>query len=231
MADIVKRIVCLANSRKGGDRCVAGREILASGRPGPWVRPVSSRPNDAVSEQERQYRDGSEPRVLDVVDVPVIKASPQEYQRENWLLDPERRWELIRRLAPSDLAHFTTREAQLWVNGHSSAEGENDRIPSSIAIKLPSSLRLIRVDRMELSVRTDPYRSRRFVRGRFRHAQTDYSLRITDPVCEELCMQQENGDYPVGESYLTVSLGEPYEGYSYKLIAAVIEPNIEWSLE
>ena len=231
MADIVKRIVCLANSRKGGDRCVAGREIFASGRPGPWVRPVSSRPNDAVSEQERQYRDGSEPRVLDVVDVPVIKASPQEYQRENWLLAPERRWELIRRLAPSDLAHFTTREAQLWVSGYSSAEGENDRIPSSIAIKLPSSLRLIRVDRIELSVRTDPYRSRRFVRARFRHAQTDYSLRVTDPVCEQRYKDLDAGDYPVGESYLTVSLGEPYEGYSYKLIAAVIVPNVERSVE
>ena len=227
MAAIVKRIVCLANSRKGGDRCVAGREILASGRLGPWVRPVSSRPNDAVSEQERQYRDGSEPRVLDVVDVPVIKASPQEYQRENWLLDPERRWELIRRLAPSDLPHFTTREAQLWVNDYSSAEGENDRIPSSIAIKLPSSLRLIKVDRMELSVRTHDSGQR--VRGRFCYARTGYSLRVTDPLCEQRYKHLDDGDYTVGESYLTVSLGEPYDGYSYKLIAAVIVPDVERS--
>ena len=227
MAAIVKRILCLANSRKGGERCVAGREISAGGHPGPWVRPVSNRPNDAVSEFERQYKDGSEPRVLDVVDVPVIKASPQEYQRENWLLDPERRWELIRRLAPSDLAHFTTREAQLWVSGYSSAEEENDRIPSSIAIKLPSSLRLIRVDQMELSVRT--HDSGRRVRARFRYAQTGYSLRVTDPVCEQRYKDLDDGDYPIGESYLTISLGEPFEGYSYKLIAAVIEPNVERS--
>ena len=219
----------LGQLTKGGDRCVAGREISAGGYPGPWVRPVSSRPNDAVSEQERQYQDGGEPRVLDVVDVPVIKAIPQEYQRENWLLDPERRWELIRRLAPSDLPRFTTREAQLWVNDYSSAEGENDRIPSSIAIKLPSSLRLIKVDRMELSVRTHDSGQR--VRGRFYYAHTDYSLRVTDPVCEQRYKDLDVGDYPVGESYLTVSLGEPYEGYSYKLIAAVIMPNVERSLE
>ena len=42
-------------------------------------------------------------------------------------------------------------------------------------------------------------------------------------------MQQDDGDYPIGESYLTVSLGEPFEGYSYKLIAAVIVPNVERS--
>ena len=95
VTDIVKRILCLANSRKGGDRCIAGREILPDGRPGPWVRPVSSRANEAVSKRERRYRDGSEPRLLDVVDVPVIKAHPSEYQSENWLLDPGRRWERI----------------------------------------------------------------------------------------------------------------------------------------
>ena len=228
MTDIVKRILCLANSRKGGDRCIAGREILSDGRPGPWVRPVSSRANDAVSEYERQYQDGSEPRLLDVVDVPVIKAHPSEYQSENWLLDPGRRWERIHGVAHADLARFADREASLWVSGHSSYEGENDRIPFSIAIRLSSSLRFIRVEGMELSVQT--HDSGRRVRGRFRYGRTGYSLRVTDPVCEELCMPLDDGDYPIGESYLTVSLGEPYEGYSYKLIAAVIVPQ-ERSLE
>ena len=227
MATMVKRILCLANSRKGGDRCVAGREILAGGRPGPWVRPVSSRPNDAVSEQERQYRNGSEPRVLDVVDVPVIKASPQEYQRENWLLDPERRWERIHRVAHADLARFADLEEPLWIDGYNSANGLNDRIPLSLTEPLDSSLRLIKVDRLELSVFL--YYSRRRMQGRFRHAHTNYSLWITDPVYEQ--RYTDDGDYAIGESYLTVSLGGPYEGYSYKFIAAVMELDVERSLE
>ena len=114
MADIVKRIVCLANSRKWSGRCVAGREISAGGYPGPWVRPVSDREHEEVSEHERQYQDGSEPRVLDVIEVPVLEARPSGFQRENWLLDPNRYWQLVRRLTPSDLARFAMREATLW---------------------------------------------------------------------------------------------------------------------
>ena len=30
----VKRIVCLANSRKQKERCIAGKELLSDGRPG-----------------------------------------------------------------------------------------------------------------------------------------------------------------------------------------------------
>jgi hypothetical protein len=39
---LVKRIVCLANSRKMSGRCLAGRELI-NGLPGGWVRPVSAR--------------------------------------------------------------------------------------------------------------------------------------------------------------------------------------------
>ena len=45
----VKRIVCLANSRKLHGRCVAGREWDGD-RVGPWLRPVSARAGQAVSD-------------------------------------------------------------------------------------------------------------------------------------------------------------------------------------
>ena len=98
----MKRIVCLANSRKLYGRCIAGREWCGP-RAGRWIRPVSERAGQEVSEYERQYEDGSDPQVLDIVDVPVLEARPTGWQTENWLLDPEYYWEKAGRLSWFDL--------------------------------------------------------------------------------------------------------------------------------
>ena len=227
MTTTFTRIVCLANSRKMSGRCIAGKELFPEGQPGAWVRPVSHRDNQEVSEYERQYEDGSDPRVLDVIKVPLLKAQPRDYQRENWLLDPGYYWERVRRVAPNELAGFTDPEAPLWIDRHSSAKGMNDRVPLPDANSLASSLRLIRVDQLELSV-SQPGRDfgnyRRTVQGRFHYAGTEYWLRVTDPIYERRYLQRRDGDYQIGARFVTVSLGEAYQGYSYKLIAAIIEP-------
>ena len=59
---------------------------------GDWIRPVVGGEDEGVTEEGSRYADGSLPRVLDVVDVPVLGSQPAGHQRENWLLDPERRW-------------------------------------------------------------------------------------------------------------------------------------------
>ena len=85
---VTKRIVCLANSRKLHGRCIAGAE-LAGSEPTGWLRPVSVREHQEVCEYERQYEDGSDPELLDIIDIPLLRAQPRNYQRENWLPDPE----------------------------------------------------------------------------------------------------------------------------------------------
>ena len=90
----IKRIVCLANSRKLAGRCVAGREWSEERGARRWIRPVSARSGREVSEYEGQYEYGSDPKVLDIVNVPVLKPLPEEWQTENWLLDPEYYWEI-----------------------------------------------------------------------------------------------------------------------------------------
>ena len=222
-ANTTKRIVCLANSRKLGGRCIAGKEIREDGQVGDWIRPVSDRDSQEVSEEERQYENGSDPRVLDVIDVPVLNAQPEDYQQENWLLDPECYWTKIRSVTMNELTQFTDPVAPLWINEHSSGNGMNDRIPIHDARSLNHSLRLIKVDGLELYV-SRPGNYRRSVQGRFRYDGTDYWLRVTDPICKREYLQKPNGNYPIGESFLTVSLGEPFQGDAYKLIAAIIEP-------
>ena len=236
----VKRIVCLANSRKIGGHCVAGRELFAGGRPGAWVRPVSARQGQEVSDSERWYEDGSDPRVLDIIDVPVLDAQPTDYQKENWLLDSRHRWTKVGRLDPKKLAALTDPVSPLWANGYRTFNGLNDRMPPSFAMAADSSLRLIRVGRLGISVSQPGLAfgdERRRVQGRFRHAGADYWLRITDPVCERQYLERPNGDYTAAGCYLTISFGGPYDpaalqgqveggtqtaGFNYKFIAAVI---------
>jgi hypothetical protein len=50
----VKRILCLANSRKLSGRCLAGKEFGGNDI-GTWIRPVGAREHGEVSEYERQY--------------------------------------------------------------------------------------------------------------------------------------------------------------------------------
>ena len=237
----LKRIVCLANSRKIGGHCVAGRELFAGGRPGAWVRPVSARQGQEVSDSEQRYEDGREPQVLDIIDVPVLHAQPTDYQKENWLLDSDYRWTKVGQLDPKKLAEFADPEGQLWTNGYSTYHGLNDRMPPSCARAADSSLRLIRVGCLEFSVSQPDLafgNERRRVQGRFRHAGADYWLRITDPVCEAQYLERPNGDYTAAGCYLTISFGEPYApaalqgqvevgaqaaAYNYKFIAAVIQ--------
>lgn len=222
----VKRIVCLANSRKLNGRCVAGKELLPGGRPGPWLRPVSDRAKEEVSEQERQYADGSEPRLLDVVDIPVLDPRPTAHQRENRRLDPARRWVRVGRIRWDDLLGWVDGDAPLWTNGHSTAGGGNDRVPLADAGMQTDSLRLIRVDRLLVSVAEPPRPSSLYpvLRGSFRYNGAEYALRITDAESESGAANLPCGDYPVGERCLTISLGEPFDGYAYKLIAAIIKP-------
>ena len=222
---VIKRIACLANSRKLNGRCIAGLEVDGL-RPLGWVRPVSVREHQEVSERERQYSDGSDPRVLDVIDVPLLRSAPETFQQENWLLDPGRYWAKAGTVSWAQIEGFLDPVEPLWVDGHSTYHGTNDKIPDEIAAGLTSSLRLVRVPRLRLRVFSpgeafgDP---KRRVQARFDHAGSTYALWVTDPIYERRFLAQDNGVYDLGECFLTISLGEPFNGATYKLIATILE--------
>lgn len=224
---IVKRIVCLANSRKLSGRCLAGKELGASGHPGPWVRPVSDRPSEEVSERERQYEDGSDPTVLDIIDIPLKRPRPKKYQSENWLLDADHYWVRVGHAKWRDLRTMADDPAILWLNSPE-RRASNDRVAESDANRLDTSLYLLRLEKLKLRVFApgeafgDP---KRRVQGEFTHRRARYQLWVTDPIVEREYLRKDDGEYEIGECFVTVSLGEPYKGNCYKLIAAVITPD------
>ncbi len=221
----VLRILCLANSRKLSGRCVAGRKFGEQGT-GAWIRPVSSKETGEVSEYERQYEDGSDPQVLDIIDVPVVRPQPAGYQSENWLLDGRYYWRKAGRLSSSDLPRMTDSVEPLWVDDCHTYHGQNDKVPIQLLRTCGTSLRLICVDALTLAVFAPGEafgNAKRRVQGQFVHAGQRYSLWITDPRCERKYLARSDGRYQLGRCCLTISLGERYKDACYKLIAAVIE--------
>lgn len=220
-----KRIICLANSRKVNGRCVAGIELSREGNSIGWVRPVSDREHEEVSEYERQYEDGSDPRVMDIVEIPLLQARPRSYQPENWLLEPKYYWVRLGCLAWNDLVPLAAQMPTLWVNGHHTYHGRHDSIPLALAETVTSSLCLIQLSALQLNVFAPGEafgNTKRRVQGQFRYRGVEYRLWVTDPVFERRYLAKPDGDYLVDDCFVTISLGEPLNDVCYKLIAAII---------
>ena len=221
---INKTIVCLANSRKLSGRCIAGREI-DGGSPGAWVRPVSARERQEVSERERQYQDGRDPKLLDVIEISLVEHQPRDHQQENWLLDPNIYWSRVDKISWENLEPFSDLSESLWLNGFHTYNGMNDRIPVQQAEQERSSLKLIYADEVRLCVFAPGEvfgNPKRFVQAKFNFNNNNYALRVTDPYIERDYLARDDGYYKLSECYITISLTEPYEGYCYKLVAAII---------
>jgi hypothetical protein len=225
MSAYSKTILCLANSRKTSGRCIAGRELV-NGKLGNWIRPVSAREHAELSEEDRRFENGRDPRVLDIIRIPMLEPKPHGFQIENHLIDARYYWTLEGR-ATLDQVHAAVDGAgrPLWGNHDSSYSGIHDRVLETSANPADGSLRLIEVGDLEISVAIEGAEfgnGKRKVRGRFTHGGVRHSLSITDPPVERRYFDGLDGAYPVGGAILCISLGEPYLGNAYKLIAAVI---------
>ena len=225
MPAVTKQIVCLANSRKISGRCIAGVELV-EGKPAGWLRPVSDREHQEVSEYERQYEDGSDPRLLDIIDILLVEARPKDYQQENWLLNPEFYWQKVGVFRWDELHRIAKLTEPLWRNGYHTFNGRNDQIPLPEACMENHSLKLVYVDDMVLRVFAPGIafgNAKRRVQAQFRFLDTAYALWVTDPRIERAYLAKADGEYRFGECYLTVSLGEPFNDNCHKLVATVLE--------
>ena len=141
---------------------------------GGWVRPVSARVMGEVSEEERRYEDGRDPRVLDILEVPVISHTPSLYQSENYVIDAADYWTRTGEIQAADLARLADRPDSLW--------GSGDRVSFEEASKFGTSLALVKPEGFVLCVQTEgtPYRKpRRKVPGAI-HLQGDALLSVGD---------------------------------------------------
>jgi hypothetical protein len=193
-----KKILCLANSRKMSGRCLAGKES-SNNKFGSWVRPVSGREHEEISESDRRYKDGQTAKLLDLVSIPMIEAKPGTYQSENYLIADQYYW------TKSGVATWAQIEkavdlvaGPLWRNGYSSSNGANDRIPEAEAAKLTSSLLLIKPTDLKIVVapKGDPNApEKRSVRARFALNGLPYNLGLTDHAMETAYLKGANAEF------------------------------------
>lgn len=216
-----KRFVCLANSRKLSGRCIAGRE-LEGDEVGDWIRPVSARTTEEISLYDRRFEDGSQPELLDVLDVPMLQPKPHSCQTENHLIADDYYWSKVGEFPASSLPAICERPSSLWTDGFHSYSGINDRIPEATADQLDSSLVLIQPEELVLCVERGLRKLQ--VRAEFGFNGTKYKLTVTHPEVESAVLPKGAGRYPhPNPAVACVSIGEPFEGYRYKLIAALLD--------
>lgn len=216
-----RRIVCLANSRKFGGRCVAGK-CLDGDSVGEWMRPVSPKETGELTSKAISVQGGSMPGLGDILSISVDKPAPHDYQMENVFLKSDA-WKKDGVFPPDRLEDLLDWPDTLWRNGFSGWNGVNDRIPVEAVIgDVAQSLFFIRALDVSIHV-VKGADGLKHIRAGFLYHDQNYRLAVTDAAVEEIFMQNDFGVYPLSEErvYLCISLSEPHEGFCYKLAAGV----------
>ena len=219
----VKQLVCLANSFKTHGQCVAGKEILQGGHSA-WIRPVSARGTAEVSLRECSYENNGIPKLLDIIDVPLLNADPRHHQTENHVIDTTQHWVKRGEFPWDRLAELRDQPVSLWVNNQHTQTGHYNCMSQDEAATVHDSLLLIRPDNFKVEVGTNYWTGRKTCRGKFDYSGAHYNLSVTDPAVWNTFASRPEGDYPLNDVYLCVSLTEPYEqdDRCHKLVAAII---------
>ncbi len=206
------QIICLANSQKHGDRCIAGIEVST----GKWIRPVSNLDDGRVPRNVCLVN-GEEPKLLDILEIPLAEASPG-YECENRLILPGQ-WKNMGKASVNNLVKYCEDEIiySQWLNS----------VPFSFLQELPSddrrTLQLIRTSRLDIYKYEDTGKweaSLPVANGQRMKAK------ITDLA---LINKLNTGVNLSQECLITISLAQPWrrspseELACWKLIAAIVE--------
>jgi len=211
-----KTIICLANSYKEGGRCIAGIElkdneiVCKSGNP-IWIRPICKTPHGEIPNEIAVDID-----ILDIIEIGVKDFVPDNFQTENVLFDISS-IKVVGRFEKKILKSICN-------NRHSYILSNKGKAVSSEQINdLDHSLTLISVTDFKVYEKTYQEDSGfQQIRLKFTYNTFEYDLPITDPIF--LLNYKRNGQIltKVEELYLVISLGVLFEGWHYKIVAAII---------
>ncbi|UTY23687.1 dual OB domain-containing protein [Treponema denticola] len=218
-----KTFICLANSRKNSGYCVAGKLIDNFN----WIRPISNRSTEEISEIEMRFENGELPKLLDIIALEIKAQKPNQFQSENNLIDTASYWVKTGSFVANKLSTICDDPCNIWKNLNSSYQGINDRISSENTKHISHSLVLLKLHESKILVRVEGAEfnnAKRKVRLQFELDNKKYILPITHPEIERQYLSGKNGEYTISrEHYVTISLGLPHaDGFCYLFAAAII---------
>ncbi|MBD2579273.1 hypothetical protein [Oscillatoria sp. FACHB-1406] len=217
----LKRIVCLANSWKLQERCIAGMDIET----GKWIRPVCDLvyPQDGRIPEETRLIQGKEPELLQVLEIPLAETGNDfGFECENRSVLPGK-WNIPGWVKPQ---HLIERCENFPYILHNELKYVNPSSLQALPKEQRYTLQLVRT--REILVQKSSSGKTGW-RGTLQtlNGQTLTDAKITDPTFVE---KLETGYNPTGDYLVTVSLSMPWappdwegEAPSWKLIVGVIE--------
>lgn len=218
-----KQFVCLAKSKKYNGRCVAGILVSRkksdnslqierdeSGNP-LWIRPISPSLYGSIDEKV-----GKQLELLTIYEIDRVVPCPDDYQSENSNYQHPH-YQFVTKINKNknnlDACCDQQKDDTLF--------GNRGRVISENSIQdVTRSIRLIKVENCSVYVKEREDKADQY-RITFRYKDYVYDLPLTDldfidaykanaAICDDCEL-----------SYLTLSIGRKYEGWYYKLVAAV----------
>lgn len=236
-------MVVLAKSYKPGGRCIAGRLVEYTGentvKIGRWVRPVANdgTGHGALTEQMYHYDDGTATRVLDIVEIPVIRHFPIAGQPENYVIDDSKTWKKISSLRAESIHNIVENIADVWNDPTAKSHivtanyDRNGLISQSLYLVKPCNL-LITLSN-EFNSYEQCYKKK--IVASFSYSGVNYeNISVTCPCARRILTNKypNEGQDPVtmalikGDDYvLCISLSPRFgnDAHHYKLVATVFD--------
>ena len=217
-----KLFICLANSKKYGERCVAGIEIVQkdNGKFGllleqekpKWVRPVTRSEHGSIPEDWVK-----EMHLMEVYEVKAHCPCPEGYQKENFFFAAN---------SFKKLLHIEEQKAVLEriieTNRPFLFHNRGKAISHERVEAVDHSLVLVRAEQAEVYGKKHREWQLPKMRIKFLYKSHPYDLPITDIAFLERYQTNPSIIEQAEAVYITVSLSINVDGWHYKLAAGII---------
>lgn len=216
-----KYILCLANSHKYNERCIAGVELIKKDKDTfslvksdsevKWIRPVSKGGHGEISSKVVNQM-----KLLDIYEVEIIEACPAGFQSENVIIQ-EKSLRYIKSIKPErknlDKIVNDLTGPIFFNKGKAVIKDKINLLEKSLLFVKPETIRFVPVKNIKVQDQ---------LRIEFTHKNVIYNFPVTDVAFLKNYTQNPQVLKSINEAYFTISLGLEFEGWHFKLIAGVI---------